>query len=252
MAQHDYSARGIFWLLINGLVVVAMVLGLIGIGTIVRYSNAITPSRVIVVSAEGKVAAVPDLATYSFSVVSQGSDPDAIGRENTTRMNQAIAFVKQQGVAEADIKTTGYNLYPRYTYDKDTGRSRIDGYELTQTVTLKFRDLTKVGAVLAGLVKTGVNQATNLQYTIENPEALRAQARQQAFNAAFTKARSMAAQNGVHIARVINFSESMGYNPSPVYFEKAMSAGMGGSPTPDTQAGTEEVTVNVSVTYEIR
>ncbi len=253
MASNNYSAREFFWLIINATLVLAMVFGLVGIGTLVRYSNAIIPSRTITVSGEGKTEIAPDIATYSFSVVSSGKDTDLIQQENTKKMNQAITFVKEQGVKAEDIKTTGYNLYPRYAYDRDTGKQSLDGYELTQSVVVKIRNLDNVGKVLSGLVKAGVNQAGDLRYSIEKPEAQRAKARQEAFDNAYTKASQMAAQNGVHIARVINFSESTN-GGGPIYYVKGapMAVGMGGDSAPNTEPGTEEVNITVTVTYEIQ
>jgi len=254
MAHHDYSAKSVFWLLLNGALVVLMVFGLIAVGTLIRYSNAIAPSRTITVSGVGKTEITPDIATYSFSVVSQGTDPGTLQQQNSKKMNDAISFVKSQGVVAGDIKTTGYNLYPRYKYDKEDGRSSTDGYELTQTVTVKIRNLDKVGAVLSGLVSSGVNQGNDLRYSVENPEDQRVKARAEAFENAYLKARTMAAQNGVYLARVVNFSENGPYG-GPVYMEKSFpsAVGMGGdNMMPSTEPGTEEIQVNVSVTYEIR
>ena len=242
-----------FWRLLNCTIVLVMVFSLIGIGTMVRYSNAIVPSRTITVNGEGKAKTTPDIATDSFSVISQGSDPTTIQRENTLKMNAAIEFLKTQGIKAADIQTSGYNLYPRYSYDKNGGSPKIEGYEVTNTVTFKVRDLEKIGVILTGLVKAGVNQTSGLQYSIENPEGQRDVARQEAFANAYLKASQMAAQNGVRIARVITFSESSGYG-GPILYAKAMSmdAGMGGAPAPTMEPGSQETTVNVSVTYEIR
>lgn len=247
----EQTSKSLFWTLLNASLVVVIVFGLIGTGTLIRYSNAIVPSRTITITGEGKTQITPDVATYSFSVVSEGVDPDRIQQQNTEKMNAAIAFVKQQGVAAADIKTTGYNLYPRYRYEKDSGRSSIDGYELTQTVSLKIRDLGKVGTILGGLVKAGVNQAGSLQYAIDDPEAQREEARKEAFAHAYRKARQMAAQSGVELARVVSFSESS-YNDRPMpFYGVAMGKG-GEAAVPATEPGTEEVAITVSVTYEIR
>ena len=252
MPQHDYSAKSIFWLLINATLVLVMVFALIGIGTMVRYSNAIVPSRTITVTGEGKTQITPNIATDSFSVITQGSDASVIQQENTAKMNAAIEFLKTQGVKTEDIKTTGYNLYPRYNYGKDGGTAKIDGYELTQTVSFKIRDLTKVGAILSGVVKAGVNQMGSLSYSVENPELQRSVAREQAFNDAYMKASAMAAQNGVQLARVITFSESGG--DRPMYYDKVMSAAvpMGGGAVPMLEPGTQETIVSVAVTYELR
>lgn len=251
--QQDYSAKAMFWRLLNSTIVLLMVFALIGIGTLLRYSNAIVPSRTVTVTGEGKTLVAPNIATDSFSVISQGVDAAVIQQENTVKMNAAIDFLKAQGIAAEDIKTTGYNLYPRYNYGRDgSGAPKIEGYELTQTVTFKVRDLTKVGTILSGLVKSGVNQLGALEYSVEYPEMQKSVARQQAFNDAYMKARSMATASGVDIVRVITFSE-MGGN-QPIYYAKAMpmTANIGGDMSPNLEPGSQETSVMVSVTYEIR
>jgi uncharacterized protein len=172
-------------------------------------------------------------------------------------MNSVIAFVKSQGVSEKDIKTTGYNLYPTNRWDPKTGEQIATGFEASQTVTIKLRNIDttteKANTIAGGLVPAGASQVYGINYEIENPEAQRAQARQIAFNNAFEKARSMAAQNHVQIARVITFTESPSYDRGPIMYA-AMNKGAdaAASVAPDIQPGSEQVMVTVSVTYEIR
>ena len=246
------DVKSTFWILINSCLVLVLLFGPIGVGTMLRYSNAIVPSRVITVTGEGKTSIAPDLATVTFSVVSQGAKPEEIQTTNTEKINKAVAFVKAQGVKPEDIKTTGYNLSPRYKYDKDSGESSISGYELSQTVTVKIRALDKAGEIVGGLTMTGINQIGSLQYSIENPEAQRARAREEAFASARQKARDMAGANGVHLVRVISFTEQPTGSYPPIYYGAMEAKGMGGSVAPDLQPGSEEVNVSVSVTYEIR
>ncbi len=247
------SARTGFWFLLDAVLAVLIIGSLFGIGAIIRQSNAVTPSRTITVSGEGKTTVTPDLATLSFSVVSQGTDPDAIQKDNTKKINLAIDFVKSQGVAARDITTSGYNLYPRYNYDKNGGNPSIAGYELTQTVTVKIRDLASVGKIVGGLPAQGINQIGSLNFSIEDPEAQKNKAREQAFANALAKAQVMAGYNGVRIARVISFQESDGGYPIPMY-ARAEMMGKGGvaSAPPTIEPGQQDLTVNVSVTYEIR
>jgi hypothetical protein len=247
-----YNVKSIFWILINSCLVILLMFGLIGVGTLIRYNNAIVPSRTITVSGEGKTSIAPDLATITFSVVSQGDKPEEIQKANTTKINKAIAFVKEQGVKAEDIKTTGYNMYPRYKYDKDSGESSISGYELSQSVTVKIRALDKASIIVGGLTSTGINQIGSLEYSVENPEAQRARAREEAFANARQKAMEMSYANGVSLVRVINFSEQAGMYPTPYYGVMEAKSGMGGAVTPDLQPGSEEVKIQVSVTYEIR
>ncbi len=240
-----------FWYLLNTVLVLVIIGGLFLIGAVMRASNAVVPSRTITVSGQGKVNISPDLATISFAVVSQGEKAEAVTKENTEKINRAIKFVKEQGVEEKDIKTTDYNLYPRYQWIEKTNENKIIGYELRQTVSVKMRDLEKVDEIVGGLTSVGINEIHSLTFTVEDPEAQKNQAREEAFSNARIKAAAMARSNGVRLARVINFSESGdGYPPIPIYYEKAV--GIGGDSAPDIQPGEQEVTVNVSVTYEIR
>ncbi len=218
-----------------------------------KYMDSLYPSRTINVSAEGKVTVSPDVAKFSFSVVNEGSDPAKIANDNNAKINKAIDFIKSQGVDAKDIKTISYSLEPNYVYDEKTRRQYLSGYKLTQTVQVKVRDLNKVAVVLAGLPELGINQIGSISFEVDDQEKFLKEARDKAFDKAKTKALEMAAKNGVSIRRIINFSEYQN-GPIPYYgAEKAM--GMGGgvaSVAPSIQPGTQEITVNVNITYEIR
>lgn len=224
-------------------------------GPIKKYSDSLYVFRTVNVSAEGKAFVSPDVAKLSFSVISEGANPDRIAEENNAKINKAIDFVKSQGVDEKDIKTTSYNLSPRYEYDEKTRKTFISGYTLTQEVSLKARDISKTGKILAGLPPLGINQIGSITFDVDDPEKSLAEARKQAFEKAAVKANAMAEANNVKLGDIVNFSEYQG-GPIPYYAaDKAM--GMGGGPiaaptAPSIQPGTQEITVNVSVTYELR
>lgn len=252
-----FDAKRVFWIALNSLLVVASILGLMWIKSLWISSNATIPSRTISVNAEGKTVVAPDIARFSFSVVSEGNDPEKLSQDNTQKMNAAIDYVKSQGVEAKDIKTAGYNLSPKYNYDRKTGRSFIDGYTISQTVFVKVRDFAKVGKLLGALPGYGINDISGLSFEIEDPDKFLNEARAQAFEKARLKAETMASQNGVRISRVINFYESSGGYPRPYPMYEAYGKGgdMGGPvalPAPAIEPGSQEVVVNVSVTYEIR
>ena len=249
----ETSVKLVFWVLLDIALGIFIIGATFGVGAILRASNAVAPSRTITVSGEGKISVAPDLATAGFSVVTQGTDPAAIQKENSEKINKTVAFLKSKGIEAKDITTTNYNLYPRYKYNQEDGQSGIIGYELNQTVTVKLRDLEKVGEIVGGLTSAGVNQISQLSFSIEDPEASKNRARLDAFNQARSKAEAMAAANGVRIARVINFSESGGPYPIP-YYERSYLAGKGGdgAVAPDIQPGEQELNVQVTVTYEIK
>ena len=251
-----FDSKRIFWILVNVSLAVASILGLMWAKSIWVSSNAVIPSRTINVTAEGKTVVAPDIAQFSFSVVAEGKDPEKLAEENTKKMNDAIAYVKSQGVEAKDIKTAGYNLSPKYNYDPKTGRSFINGYTITQTVFVKVRDFAKVGKLIGSLPIYGINDISSLSFDIEDPDKYLSQAREEAFAKARAKAEAMAKQNGVRISRVINFYESSGGYPRPYMYETFGKGGDMGAPTappaPAIEPGSQEVTVNVNVTYEIR
>jgi hypothetical protein len=250
-----------FWLLLNLVLAAIFVMVIFSIiPAINRSSSSQMPVRTMSVSAEGTTTAKPDLAQFSFSVVTQGVNLSAIATENNKTINAAIDFVKKSGVDEKDIKTTQYNLSPRYEYDEARKRSYISGYELTQSVLVKVRDLEKnidmISKILGLLPEMGVNQISNISFTNEDPEKFLAEAREDGFEKAKEKAKAIAKANGVRLGKVVNISE---YQQGPIYYgayDKAM--GMGGVSAPmaessaTIQPGTEELKIQVNVTYELR
>jgi uncharacterized protein YggE len=248
--------KELLWKLLNAVLVLLVIFGI----KILFMGEIVPPyaTRTITVSAEGKTTVVPDIARVSFSVVTEGKDPKVIQEENTKKMNSAIEFVKGTGVEAKDIKTSNYNLYPRYDYDpKPLSGSQtpyIIGYTVTQTVSLKIRDLEKVGEILGGLPEKGVNQIEQVSFDVDDPDAYLNEAREEAFTKARAKAEAMAKMNGSRIRRVITFSEGGGGYPVPMYFkaEAMMDGGRGGAVAPSLEPGSQDVTVSVSVTYEIK
>jgi hypothetical protein len=224
-------------------------------GPAAKYANSLMPAKSVTVNAEGKVTVIPDIAKTSFSVVSHGSDVAKIVDENNKKINKAIEFAKSQGIDGKDIQTTQYNLSPSYIYDEKTRSSHISGYDMTQTVSLKIRDFSKIGNILSGLPSLGINQTGGISFEVDDPEKYLSEARDKAFDKAKDKAKEMAARNSVSLGKVINFYESQGTSPIPYY-----GYGMGGAvesmkssiAAPSIQPGSQEVTVQVSVTYEIK
>jgi uncharacterized protein YggE len=220
-----------------------------------KYKDSLYPVRSMTVSAEGKTLVSPDIATVSFSVVSRGLNPDELASTNNELVSQAIDFVKSQGVEAKDIRTTGYNLSPDYAYDEKSRRSYITGYTLTQTLTLKIRDLGKIGKILGGLPELGINQIGGVSFGVDEPEKYLQEARDKAFRAAREKAEAMAKSAGVKLGRILSVSEYQGGPVSPYAYAEKGGYGMGGGaavPPPTIEPGSEEITVNVSLNYELK
>ena len=127
--------------------------------------NTSTTTNTVSFSGEGKVVAKPDIAIVSATILTQASNHKTAQEENTKKSNAVSNFLKEQGVNEKDFKTTGYNIYPQYTYPPYGGQGSITGYQVTQSYEVKVRDLDKIGSILSGVVTAGANQANQTVFS---------------------------------------------------------------------------------------
>lgn len=235
------------------LVLLCLLLTALVISIIVDINDKVTQSEnTIAVSATSEVYAAPDLVLASFSVVTEADTVNEALAENTAKMNAVIAFVKGEGVADKDVKTTGFSIYPRYEWD-DNGRNRtLVGYEIYQTLQVKIRDLDQVGNIVQGAADEGANQISNLQFTIENEDELKNQAREQAIDEAKEKAKTLASQLGMSLGEVVGFNESGAVPLWKSYaVPEAAMGGVGGGGDIQFESGENMITVSVTITYEI-
>lgn len=233
------------------------------------YSRSIEPSsfRSFAVQGEGKVIAKPDVAKFSFSVISQGGkDIARIQKENTERVNRAIELVKKAGVEEKDIKTEQYSVEPRYQYyscpppepygtAKPCPPAEITGYTVSQTVLVSVRNFEKVGDILTGVVEAGANSVSQLSFTVDDPTLLESEARAEAIAKAQEKAEQIAKAGKFSLGRLLSLDEGSTYPPF-YYRNEAKAMGIGGGldaamPAPSIEPGSQEIRVNVTLRYEI-
>jgi uncharacterized protein len=244
-----------FWGVMTLLVAVIIVLLVVfAVPAMLAWQTSFTPARTITITAQGMTTATPDEADIDFSVVTQGTSPQTLSDNNNTKMAAVMQFLSAQNIASSDIETTGYDMEPNYVYDAASQRNDITGYTLTQTVEVKILDLTNVATVLGGLAPLGVNQIGSVNYTFQNPDEFIAIARGQALTNAETEASQMAAQAGASLGEVVTVTESSNIivpGPEPVY---AMAAGGAASApvTPSLAPGTQSVTDEVTVTYQLK
>ncbi|NUM25426.1 MAG: SIMPL domain-containing protein [Candidatus Buchananbacteria bacterium] len=206
----------------------------------------------ITIDGEGKVTAIPDIAQVSLGIQTDNAKVEIAQKENSEKMNNLIKEVKALGVEDKDIKTVGYNIYPRYDYTD--GRSILRGYQVSQSVVVKIRDLEKIGDMLDMAGRVGANQVSGVNFDIDEPEVLRQEAREKALANAKEKAESLAKVAGVKLGKLVSFNESA--NGYPVYARSyAMldeAAGLAKeAAAPAIEAGSQEIIVNVTVTYEV-
>lgn len=247
-------------------VLLALFLGIKAFGEFkgLRYIGAgLPPTNTIYVSGYGEAVGVPDIATFTFSVVSERQTVAAAQEDATAKANAITAYLAEAGVAEKDIQTSSYSVYPQYDYIQAVctadfcppGRQQLRGYEVRQTTVVKVRDTAKAGELLSGVGSRGATEVSGLSFTFDDPDALQIEARDKAIADAKEKAESLARALGVRLVRIVSFNENGGY---PIPFAKDMSVGMGGSEAesrpaaPPISTGENKVVSNITVTYEIR
>src|SRR5690606_23296801 len=143
------------------------------------------------ISAQAEAHRVPDIATLSAGVVTQAVDGNTAMRENAVQMDKVMTAIKAAGIAERDIQTSGINLNPQYRYAENEA-PKITGYQATNTVSLKVRDITKLGKVLDSLAAQGANQINGPSFEIDQPEPVYDEARVAALKKAQARAETHA------------------------------------------------------------
>ncbi|WP_428030671.1 SIMPL domain-containing protein [Ancylobacter sp.] len=209
-----------------------------------------TPRRATLsVSGEGKASAVPDMATLTTGVVSEGKTAREALDANSTAVAAMIAAIKTAGVEPRDISTSGFSVQPQYTPQKKEGDAlRIAGYQVNNAVTVRLRDLGKLGDLLDQLVTNGANQIDGIAFDIAEPGKLEDMARAEAVKDARHQAGIIAEAAGVRLVRVISIAGEGGVQPMPRMMMAARAQKMDSVPV---EAGETQVRAGVTVVYEI-
>jgi uncharacterized protein len=228
------------------------------------YSRSIDPAKTrnFAVTGESSVVIVPNIAEFTFGVTTQGGrDLAELQKENIRKLNDAITYVKSQNVAAKDITTSHYQVEPRYQYFPCTTGvcqpPQIVGYTIVQRVIVKVRDFSAAGRILAGVVERGVNDVSQLHFTIDDIETIRTAARIEAIGKAREKAKAIAAAAGVTADEIISIEDSStSADYSEMQFNMPRSTGASfdaksTGPTPYVEPGSQEVRMRVTLRYAI-
>ncbi len=209
--------------------------------------------RTIRVTGEGKVQAVPDMARVSFSILTSHEDQVEALNENNKKADQVITYLKEQGVEEKNIQTIGFNVQPIYDRHPETFvRDKIIRYEVSNRVEVELKDLEKANTIIDGAIRSGANRVNNFQFLIEDETELRKQAREKAVKEAEEKAQEIASVLKVKIGRIIDFSESRDYYVMPMRGMAMDMVAEASVPDLPLEPGENEITVRVTIDYEIK
>ena len=248
--SHGHFGKKLLFTLLGIFLVYSIVL----VGTLIRNNSkkffyigkADKMERTIVVSGFGKVTGNNDIAVTTIGYSNTSKDVAQAQADNKKVMDQVANELKVLGVEDKDLQTN-YTIFPDYNYSPQKGQELL-GYKVTNELTVKVRDLSKIPQILGLAGKYGVTEIGGLNFTIDDPENLKFDARSKALSDAKNKAAYLSTKLGVKLGSVIAYNEYE--SGGDIYPMKTMAYGAGGGPE-SVSSGSKDVVMNVSVTYEI-
>jgi uncharacterized protein len=208
----------------------------------------------IAVTGEGEAAVAPDMAIVTLTVLRDGETAREALDESNAAMDEVLAAMREEGVAERDLQTSGFGINPRYVYpdgDGEPREPRIAGYEVSNTLTVRLRDLDRLGAVLDSSVTLGVNQGGNIVFTNDDPTETLAEARRDAVADARARAETLSEAAGVSLGRVLRIDETT-RRPEPIPMARMeMARAMAADAAVPVAAGENTYRISVTISWEL-
>lgn len=197
---------------------------------------------------EGTAIARPDIASVSVGIQAQAQTVKNVQDQINSVINKVSEGLKQIGVDSKDIQTRNYSINPSYDYSG--GSPRITGYSANTTLSVKVRDLDNINNVIDTATANGANQVGGVSFDIEDKTKAENEAREKAVEQAKKKAEAAAKIAGFKLGRIMNYAENQpgGGRPIPILMEAAKAVG---APT-QVEPGTSEITITVTLSYEIQ
>ncbi len=203
----------------------------------------------ISVTGEGKIFVKPDIGEIGLAINSEAAKIEDAQARATEVINKVVSMLKEKGVEEKDVQTVNYSINPVYDYPE--GSRRFRSWQVSQSLKVKIRDLTKTGELLSSAAQLGVNQVGSLSFTTDDPQKFQEEARAKAIEDAQRKAKELSSKLGVKLGKITGYGEFGGPGPIP-YFGMA-EKGLGGDfSAPQIPTGENEIRVNVTITYQIK
>jgi uncharacterized protein YggE len=198
----------------------------------------------------GKAIGEPDIAVLTVGVNVRRDTVETARSDAAAAQKAVIDSLKANGVKDNDLQTVQFSIYPEYDYSRGGATPRIIGYTVSNVVTAKVRDLDKTGKAIDDASKAGGNDAVvqNVSFTIDDPEALRAQARRQAVQLGKAQAEQMADAAGAKLGKLLSISES---SAAPVPYPRGLDMAAAADTQTPIETGQLEISVTVSMLYAL-
>ncbi|HUH49580.1 MAG TPA: SIMPL domain-containing protein [Mycoplana sp.] len=210
---------------------------------------------VITVTGEGHSDVAPDMAIVDLGVVKDGKTAREALDANNKAMAEVMKALKDAGIAERDLQTSGFTISPQYHFPQnENGENKppvLIGFQVTNMLSLRIRDLAKLGTILDQTVTIGVNQTGGIRFTNDKPESAISEARKRAVEDAIAKAKELTQAAGIGLGRVLEMSETS-YRPQPVPMMRSALAKDFAAEAVPVAAGETSYSVNVTVTFALQ
>lgn len=230
-----------------------------------RVGDEIYPQSTISVTGDAEVYAVPDIAEFSFTVTELAGTVKQAQDKVNEKINAALSAVRGSGVEDKDIKTTYYSAYPKYEWNQPictaiycpSGKSVLVGYEVSQTILVKVRDMDKVADLVTKVGEVSVSSVSDIQFSVDDKDKYIDQAREEAIAEAKTKAKTLAKQLGIKLGKFMYYSDNSdsgclygcyGKGGSSEAYDVSEARVM----TAELPEGQNKITANISITYEVK
>lgn len=248
----------------------------ISVTVFVMKGNRSYDENTISVTGTAEVSSIPDVATFSFTVKETAKEAKDAQTTINEKVSKILDGLEDLGVDEKDIKTESYTIYPKYEwvevkrtqetapdgtiYYPGNDRKRVQvGFDVSQNVRVKLREIEKVSNALTLFAKNAVENLNGPNFEIDDPDALREEARLEAIKEAKAKAKRLAKDLDVKLGKIVSFNDSFGrYQP---YYRNDFAM-MKGAPMaimdedvsyePELPIGESDITATVTITYKIK
>jgi uncharacterized protein YggE len=226
-------------------VAAALVAGLAAAPAAADFENA----RTIVVTGAGEATKAPDMAYLALGVEADGASASEALRKNSVQMEATIKTLRDAGVDKKDIATSNLSVGARYDYSREGGAPRLIGYQATNTVNVKLRNLDKAGGVIDKAVASGSNRLDSISFGFADPRPLLNDARKSAVADARERAALYAEAAGVKLGPVLQISDSFTGAPDPIPI--AARADFAKAEAVPIAAGEQTIGASVTIVYAI-
>jgi uncharacterized protein len=241
-------------------VILVLAVTAIAIVSILRERIVSSQQNQVSIAGQGKISYQPDIATVTLGVqIDRAATADSALQQLSEKVAKIVTSLDSLGIKKEDVQTQAYTLNPQYDYKDNV--STVAGYGANQKLTIKVPDIINkpevVGQVVAQAGSTQANQVQGVEFTVSNVNDLKQQARLLAIADAKTKSVGLAQATGVKLGKVLNWYDNVlqapdltslnnfGYGGSDVAMAKSATP-------PQVPAGTQDIIVEVGLTYEVK